>query len=175
MTVAQVVIKKFVTMNSSMCVIATPQKKFISKKDLVTPSPSSEKCSRFAPSEYLLSSMDNVTRVHSFQFHTEVNLTDLSEMNLLTRKLANSLEHFFRTENPDIPDLICQLETIALEDGYYGPFLKYYVAEEFCIPEDYSFCVIAVLNYMATFEISVEDALIDIFKFSPRKPLIACI
>ena len=157
-------------MDSSLCVIETPQKTFISVKTSKT-KVSSKHSDRFSPSSSLLHLMDNVARVHSFQFHIEVSLIELSSLNFLSRKLTKSLEDFFKNEDPDIPDVIIQLETIALTDGYYGPFLKEYVSEEFSVPPDYSFCVVAILNYMEFFKISVEEALCDIFQVFSRKPL----
>ena len=118
--------------------------------------------------------MDNAARIHSYQFHLEVTFTDLCEFTFLERKLANTISDYFTSETPDIPDIIVRLEIIALEDGYYGQFLKSYIAEEFSIPSEYSFCAVAILNYMKLFKIPVEDALCDIFQVSSRKPLKQC-
>ena len=118
--------------------------------------------------------MDNAERVHRFQFHTEVSFTDLSELSFLDRKLANALSMYFISESPDIPDIVVRLEIIAMDAGHYGPFLKCYVAEEFSIPTEYSFCIIAILNYMNSFEITVEDAICDIFQVSSRKYNFQC-
>merc|ERR1719427_2093991 len=128
-------------MNSSMCVFETPKKNFISTKPPVTP-PSLVNVDRFSPSQSILSLMENTRHIHEFEFHTEVNFTDLSEMTFLTRKLAKTLSDYFMIEAPDIPDIIIRLEIFALESEKFGPFLKYYIAEEFSVPPEYSFCLV---------------------------------
>ena len=158
---------RLVKMNSSFCLVETPKKKFISVKSQVIPS-SLNHSDRFSPSKFILNLLNNAARIHSFQFHIEVNFTDLCEMTFLNRKLVKSLNDYFTTEAPDIPDMILKLETFAVEIAYYGPFLKEYIAEEFSIPSEYSFSVVAILNYLHLFNISVEDALRDIFKVSSR-------
>ena len=160
-------------MNSSSCLIETPKKQFISVKSNGG-TPVLQESERFSPSKNLLKLLVSGERVHSFQFHTEVRFTDLSELSFLDRKLANSLSMYFTSESPDIPNIVVRFEMLALEDGYYGPFLKDYVAEEFSIPAEYSFCVIAILNYMNSFKISVEEALCDIFQVSSRKYFKQC-
>ena len=155
-------------MNSSLCLVETPKKKYISVKSHASPQ-LVLKPDRFSPSKNLLKLMENAARIHSFQFHIEVNFTDLGELTFLDRKLVNAMSEYFSSESPDIPDIIMRLEIIALEDDYYGPFLKAYIAEEFSIPSEYSFCVVAILNYMKTFSIQVEDAFCDIFQVSSRK------
>ena len=98
----------------------------------------------------------------------------MSELSFLDRKLANALSMYLLSESPDIPDIVVRLEIMALEGGNYGPFLKSYVAEEFSIPSEYSFCIIAILNYMDSFKVTVEDALCDIFQVSSRKYNLQC-
>ena len=154
-------------MNSSS-LIETPKKKYISVKSHSNP-PSFKVDGRFSPSKSLLKLLTNAARIHSYQFHIEVEFTNLSEMTFLDRKLVNYISEHFNSESPDVPDLIVKLETIAMEEECFGAFLKEYIAEEFSIPSEYSFCVIAVLNYMKLFELPVEDALCDIFKVSSRK------
>ena len=157
-------------MNSSMCVFETPKKKFISTKPPVTP-PVISNVDRFSPSRSILNLMDNARRIHEYEFHIEVNFTDLSEMSFLTRKLVKTLSDYFMIEAPDVPDIIIKLEILAVESENFGPFLKYYVAEEFSVPSEYSFCLVSVLNYMEFFKISVDDALCDIFQVYSREPL----
>ena len=156
------------TMNSSLCVVETPKKKFISVKsgasqNLVLQS------HRFSPPKSILTLLSNAARIHAFQFHTEVSFSDLREMDFMNRKLASSLNSFFSSESPDIPDVIVKLETIALEESYYGQFLKEYIAEEFSIQPDFSFCVLAILNYMNLYKLSVDEAICDIFRVSSRQ------
>ena len=155
-------------MNSSLCVVETPKKKFISVKsvscqNLVLQS------HRFSPPKSILTLLSNAARIHAFQFHTEVSFSDLREMSFINQKLVSSLHSFFTSESPDIPDVIVKLETMALEESYFGQFLKDYIAEEFCIPSDFSFCVIAILNYMNLYKIPVDEAICDIFRISSRK------
>ena len=109
-----------------------------------------------------------MSRVHSFQFHIEVSFSSLEDMEFLDSKIVQVISDYFETEVPDIPDIIVKLEIIALEDGYYGAFLRDFIAEEFKIHVEYSFSVIAVLNYIKTFNITVEEALCDIFKVSSK-------
>lgn len=154
-------------MNSSS-LIETPKKKFISVKSHSHPS-LVKTSGRFSPSKSLLKLLTNADRIHSYQFHIEVEFTNLSEMTFLDRKLVNYLSEHFNFESPDVPDLIVKLEMIALEESYFGQFLKEYISEEFSIPSEYSFCVFAVLNYMKLFKLQVEDALCDMFKVSSRK------
>jgi len=151
-------------MNSSS-LIETPKKKYISVKSLSNP-PSFKTDSRFSPSKSLLKLLTNAARIHSFQFHIEVEFTNLSAVTFLDRKLVDYISEYFNSESPDVPDLIVKLEIIALEESFFGIFLKEYISEEFSIPSEYSFCVFAVLNYMKLFELPVEDALCDIFKVS---------
>ena len=154
-------------MNSSLCAIETPKKKFISVKSKVNMPPITNQ-KRFSPSKDLLNLLDNANRIHAFQFHTEVSLTDLCKLDFINRNLVNHLSKFLSCETPDIPDVIVKLETIALEDGYYDSFLKKYISEEFCVSTEYSFCVVAILNYMHYFSISLEDALCDVFRIYSR-------
>ena len=155
-------------MNSSLCVVETPKKKFISVQSGSGQS-SVLHSDRFSPPKAILTLLSNAERIHAFQFHTEVTFSDLREMNFMNRKLVSSLNTFFTGESPDIPDVIVKLETIALEESYYGQFLKEYIAEEFSIQPDFSFCVLAILNYMNLYKLSVDEAICDIFRVSSRK------
>jgi hypothetical protein len=160
-------------MNSSTCIIETPKKQFISVRSNGGTHVLQES-ERFSPSKNLLKLLDNAERVHRYQFHTEISFTDLSELSFLDRKLANALSMYLISESPDIPNIVVRLEIIAMDTGHYGPFLKSYVAEEFSIPTEYSFCIIAILNYMNSFKITVEDAICDIFQVSSRKYNFQC-
>ena len=163
-------VKKTFIMNSSMCVVETPKKRFISVKSCKSPL-SVLKTHRFSPSKHLLSLMINVDRIHKFQYHIEVAFTDLRELHFMTRSMVNSVTDFFISESPDIPDFLVKLEIIAIEQDYFGQFLKEYIAEEFGIPSEFSFCVVAILNYMKLFNISVKDALCDFFSVHSRNSL----
>jgi hypothetical protein len=151
-------VKKTFIMNSSMCVVETPKKRFISVKSCKSPL-SVLKAHRFSPSKHLLSLMNNVDRIHKFQYHIEVAFTDLRELHFMTRSMVHSVTDFFISESPDI------------EQDYFGQFLKEYIAEEFGIPSEFSFCVVAILNYMKLFNISVKDALCDFFSVHSRNSL----
>ena len=155
-------------MNSSFLNIKTPQKLSISIKEKVYLD-SSEKSDkgRFSPSEKMKRLLEGLNRVHYFQFHKKVALVDLKEIPLFTRKLNNDLGHFFQAESPDIPDLIHTLESIALTEGYFTSFLKHFISEDFSTPEEYSFSIITVLNYMYSYSISLEEALLEIFQLAP--------
>ena len=144
--------------DSSFCNVKTPQKKFISSKEVV-PINIADKSDkgRFSPSKDMMKLLEGLDRVHLFQFHKEVVLVELTEMPFLSVKVTKDLGEFFRRESPDIPDVIHNLETIAVTDGYYSSFLKYFVAEEFSNPEEYSFSILTVLNYMHAFSISLQD------------------
>ena len=96
----------------------------------------------------------------------EVNFSSLEDMDFLTSSVVIVISDYFGSELPDIPDIVVKLETIALEESYYGQFLRDFISEEFNSPIEYFFCVVAVLNYVKTFNISVEEAICDIFKVS---------
>ena len=157
-------------MNSSICNIETPKKKYICNKPPVSP-PVLKTFGRFSPSKPILELLENANRIHQFQFHTEVNFKDLSELNCISNNVIKHLSDYVNTEHPDIPNVIVQLEIIALETGFYGQFLKDYISEEFNISSEYSFCVFASLNYMEQFNLSVDVALRDLFHVSFRKLL----
>ena len=163
-------IKQTKMINSSYCNVKTPQKKFISSKEVV-PINIADKSDkgRFSPSKDMMKLLEGLDRVHLFQFHKEVVLVELTEMPFLSVKVTKDLGEFFRRESPDIPDVIHNLETIAVTDGYYSSFLKYFVAEEFSNPEEYSFSILTVLNYMHAFSISLQDALLEIFQLASHE------
>ena len=53
---------------------------------------------------------------------------------------------------------------IAVSEGYFTPFLKYFIAEEFSVSVEYSFAILALLNYMNSVGASLKDALVELFK-----------
>ena len=155
-------------MNSSFLNIKTPQKILISSKENVYIDSSVKNIKdRVSPSQEMKRLLEGLNRVHYFQFHKEVALVDLKEMSFFTSKLNKKLGHFFNFESPDIPDLIHQLESIALTGGYFTSFLKQFISEDFSTPEEYSFSIITVLNYIYCYGISIEDALVEIFLLAP--------
>ena len=151
-------------MNSSFLAIHTPQKKLISSKSSTPLESCKSDFGRFSPSRDMIKLLQGLNRVHQFQYHKEVSMVDMKDMKILTKILTTEVGKCFNSESPDVPDIVQKLESIAMDDGTYTSFLKYFIAEEFLTPVEYSFSIFTVLNYMCLFSVSFDDAFKELFQ-----------
>ena len=108
-------------MNSSLCCVETPKKNFISvHKSVATPPSSLKFCDRFSPSISLLKLLENVARIHSYQYHMEVNFSSLEDMEFLTSSVVIVISDYFRSELPDIPDILPFIYMVQYDS--FNPF-----------------------------------------------------
>ena len=134
--------------NSSLLVVATPQKKTISSKKVTVVDVCKIGPIRFSPSNDVIKVLMGLSRVHDFQFHREVSLVDMKKMSCLTKKVTEDIGQFFNSEVPDIPEVIFKLEEIATNVGYYSLFFKEYISEEFSTSTEFSFSILTVLTLL---------------------------
>lgn len=158
-------------MDSSYLGFETPVKRFISSKDIVKLDKNQCVSKRFSPTKEMQSLLVGLRRIHKYQFHTEVKLIDLKSMNILTFDLVRSIRDFFLLDSPDIPDIIQDFQNIGESERYYNKFLENYIAEEFGTIEEYSFAIIAMLHYMHTFSVSLEETIRDMFSLSVKESI----
>ena len=152
--------------NSSFLDITTPVKEYVFSGDVTPQKLDLEK--RFCPSADIALKMSQMLRVHTFLRHEEIEFFDLRSFNMTGNtadKLSRALQDF------DVPDVIKRMEEIAVKRKYFTPFLSKYVSEEYCIQEEYSFTVIALLHYIKKKSVNVEEAVTELLELSSSQSI----
>lgn len=155
--------------NCSILNIVTPVKVYIRRKEEVTPVKCADANKRFSPSLKVKKQLANIERCHNFQFHETVEFFPLTKLGI-NKKLRQELSTFFQTLL-DIPDIVIKHEEIALDYEYFNSLMREYIAEEFNVQPDYSFCIISVLHYIKRFNVTVDEALHELFELSTNLSL----
>ena len=96
----------------------------------------------------------NLEKVHNFLYHSEKSYSRIEMMNLRLDSIIE-VKAFFSEHHPDIPDIILKSEENAIASGEFTVKICAYLAEEFNIPEEYSFCVICILNFGFLYKIDI--------------------
>ena len=149
--------------NSSHLNIITPQKTYFYTQDATQVK---YRKGRFEPSKTVKDMLDQLKRVHDYQFHKPVEFLSLHDLSFLENDIEVISTHI---QSFDIPDLLRKFELIAVEKSAYDGEIREYLAEELNIELDFVFPVIAVLSYKKMHKICVEDALSELFSMSVLK------
>ena len=147
----------------------TPVKEFILDDEGMTPVKLVNRKRRFNPSEKDTQILSQLLRVHSFLKHEEVEFLDLRSFEI-SKKTADELSRHLQC-HIDIPDVIIRMEEIAVKRNYFTLFLKQYVVEEYCVQEEYSFTVIALLHYMNRKGATGAEAITELLEYSTLKAI----
>ena len=151
-------------MNCSSLAIETPKKVFIRNKEQTPIKLDLDPSKRFSPSKTVKTLLDQVNRVHEFQFHLELQFVDLTQINL-TQNLVREISNFIFDENPDLSDLILKFEEVSVSEGHFGDFMKGFISEEFSVDPEYSVLIICVLNYMQSYSLGVSESFAELLNF----------
>ena len=153
--------------SSSSLNINTPQKEFI-YNDSVTPiKVKARRVTKVNASDSR--ALAQMQRSHNFLRHEEINFCDLRDLDI-DMNTADMISRFLQ-QKIDIPDAVLRMEEIACRRQYYTDFLAKYIAEEYSIEEDYSFCVIALLHYSRNNQVSLDDAITELIYLSSNKTI----
>ena len=155
--------------NSSFLSIETPVKLSIRKQDEVTPVKCVNLNKRFKPTPDIQRQLTQFERIHNFQYHENVRFLPLKELGI-TNNLVSSLSAFFK-QTIDIPDTVKKYEEAAIDSKYFNVFLRDYISEEFDCQIDYSFSIVSVLHYVHIYDVTLDDALCELFEFSTSQSL----
>ena len=155
--------------NSSFLSIETPVKVSLRQHDEVTPVKCVNLNKRFRPTPEIQRQLAQFERIHNFQYHENIRFMPLQELGI-TKKLVSSLSEFFK-QKIDIPDTVKKYEEAAIDSKYFDAFMREYISEEFSCQTDYSFSIVSVLHYVNIHDISLEDALCELFEFSTSQSL----
>jgi hypothetical protein len=142
------------------------KKKVISSFDTSFLTPE-KKNSVEANSEQEISST-KLEEVHNFLYHCVKSYSCIEMMNLTTDSII-SVKAFFTEMYPDIPDIILKSEENAIASGEFTVQIRAYLAEEFNIPEEYSFCVICILNFSFLYKIDIVTSGKSLFELSSSR------
>ena len=106
-----------------------------------------------------------INRVHSFLEHDDVDLVDLKIIKLSladVKMISSSVNEAAK----DTPDAILKMEENAIRKGFYSSFLSQYISEEFAVDKEFSFLVVAILQYKYHNMLSVKEAVSEILELS---------
>lgn len=93
------------------------------------------------------------------KFHSIGNLSiDLSEVSKILKNLGNV----------KVPAIFETIEEDVVKIGMFDEDIREYLSEEFCCIPELSFPLLCTLQYMKTFNISVEEALADLYQLSSQ-------
>ena len=154
--------------SSSALDINTPQKEFIFN-DSVTPIKVDKTSRAIKMTAADSRALTQMQRSHNFLRHEEIRFFDLREFSIDMRT-ADMISRFLQ-KNIDIPDAILRMEEIACSRHYYTDFLAKYIAEEYSIEENYSFCVVALLHYCRSNQVSLDEAITELVYLSSDKTI----
>ena len=100
---------------------------------------------RFSPSKCIQLLLNQIDRVHKYQFHKDFSFVDLTEINI-TQKRVSEIRQMIIDEEPDLSDLVLKIVELAVSDGKFNSFVKHYLAEEFEVDPSFSFLILCVLT-----------------------------
>jgi len=106
--------------------------------------------------------------VHNFLYHSEKCYSRIEMMNLTMDSIAE-VKTVFSEMQPDIPDIILKCEENAISSGEFNKKIRAYLAEEFNIPEEYSFCVICILNFGFLYQLDIATSGKYLFQLSSSR------
>ena len=153
--------------NSSFLDVTTPQKEYVLTGDVTPTKVSLGK--RFCPSGKICQKIFQMTRVHSFLRHEELQFFDLRSLDVSlvnADKISRTLQG-----NIDVPDVIKRMEEVAVQRKYFTNFLSKYIAEEYSIQKTYSFTAIALIHYVTKKGVTVEEAVTELLELSSNKSI----